>query len=189
MIDTNVVLVISGILALLLIGLILVNGRDSIPSTTYITANTTRGTTHSPTSLLGASSGNAKILPPCVTVKSSNISGLDFFEFNPRNDKIGNKIKGEISVMGNSAVLITNNTGKSIQKITLGIETDNTPNNDIWIYPLRRHTKPLALTPGIINSYYCNLEPGQSLILDVSHVDRHTKTTITINSIQVAGNF
>jgi hypothetical protein len=198
MIDTNVVLVITGIVTLLLIGLIFVNSSKS-SSTSTMAHSKTAG-------YLGRDGHGVRQLPKCVTLMSHDISGLKFFNFDTRTKKVTNQITSHhnkdhnkhlkqnnailignntVQLMGNSAVLITNSSGKDIQKINISVKANDSPTNNIWIYPADHSDRPLALNPGNNMPYYIDLSSGSSVILDVANIKKETVVTFTINSISI----
>ena len=97
MIDTNVILIIAGILTLVIIGFILVTGSNS--SNTTISRHNTLGA-HK---LMGSSGPPFHIgtLPTCQKISSADIVGLDFFKYDVKNQKS----LGKMSVKDSTVLL------------------------------------------------------------------------------------
>ena len=183
MIDTNLVLIIGGILILVIIGLIMINGNNGSLSTT--SAHTTGSHTVNVSRLL---SEPADQLPLCKTITTSNITGLKFNTYNDKTRQVTGKLNAQnntVSITGKGAILVTNMTGKFINKVILTIKASEMPADNIWIFDSKGTHKALALNLGNHMPFNCNLHHGESFVISVPSVAHDNKITITIDAILV----
>ena len=183
MIDTNLVLIIAGILTLLLIGLILVSGSKASSTPNAMTTST------NPRQKLGAHGMMDMEQPKCVTIASSDITGLAFYNYDARNSKVLGQLSTQdntVELQGSGAILITNLTENHIEKMILSIKANDSPINNIWIYKKEVDIKPLALNPGNNMPYFVDLPQGSSVVLDVGNISRETKVTVKVDSVLIS---
>jgi hypothetical protein len=182
MIDTNLVLIIGGILILFIIGLIMVTGNNaSLPTA----SGTHSSNTVDVSRLL---SEPADQLPLCKTITTSNITGLKFYTYNDKTRQITGKLNAynnSVSITGKGAILVTNMTGKFINKVKLTIKASEMPADNIWIFDSKGTHKALALNLGHDMPFNCNLHHGESFVISIPAVAHDNKITITIDSILV----
>ena len=175
MIDTNLILIIAGIVALLLVGLILVSGSQSSPANPMTTGQHTLG--------------SQDMRQKCVSMQSASIHGLKFFKYNTLNSKVLGQLlvsDNTVNLNGSGAILIVNSTGAHIEKINLSVKANDSPTNNIWIYKKEAHIKPLALNPGENMPYFVDFPDGSSIVVDVGNISKETKVTIKIDSILIS---